>query len=1049
VRKIAVELIAYLAIVVVSLVSVPEALSAQYFGRNKVQYDHLSFRVLETPHFRIHYYPVAEEAVQDAARMAERWYERNARLFQHDFLDKKPLVLYADHPDFQQTNTLEGFIPEGTGGVTESLKDRVIMPLANSYASTDHVLGHELVHAFQFDLAKAQVGDRGRSVGGGVPGLIALPLWLIEGMAEYLSVGPDDPHTAMWLRDAILRDDFPTITEMTRESRFFPYRFGQALWAYIGGTYGDDAVLNLFRRSLRQGFEGAVASLLQIDPDTLSAEWSRAVADSYLPLMEGKLDPENVGTLLLAPSTGSGTLNIAPALSPDGRWLAFLSERDLFTIDLFLADARTGRVIRKLSSSASDTHFDALAYTETAGSFSPDGASFAFVVFGDGDNEIVVVDVGEGDVERRIELAGIGSLEGPVWSPDGRSLAFSGTVGGVSDLFVYELEGGEVQQLTRDRNADFHPVWSPDGRTIAFASDRGPETDFDLLTFSEPRIALLDVTTRDVRVLELFGNVRHTNPQFSPDGQSLYFISDRDGFADIYRTRLASGDVERVTSIKTGVTGITSRSPALSVAARSGDLAFSVFDEFEFHIYALPANPAGSVVARSTERELHGRLLPPDPPYEQSRVAAYLADPNVGLQSADSFPVSSAEPYRASLTLDRLGQPYLSAGSGAYGYTVNAGASAFFSDMLGNRYLAVAVQQTGGIKDLGAQAIYANFARRWNWALQGGRIPFRASYQMLGYTPEGNPYLGVLLVRTTETGALGRVAYPLSVTRRLEGGAGMLRYNFDLEEHRYYLDPEFFFFTGERGLRVIREKCGDVTEDVQLQGLCVPDPLNMAQLQLAYVGDNSFFGFTSPIRGGRFRFGMEATLGSENFLSLLLDWRRYYSPHQNLVFAMRGLHLGRYGAIGSDVIRPMYLNETYVRGYAIESIQPEECSLGRDEEGDSTCPTFSRLMGHRLGIANVEVRVPLFGVEQYGLIDFRWFPTELVGFFDGGVAWDSQNPAQFTFRRNSVDRVPVFSAGIAARFNILGAMILEAYRAFPFQRPEKGAHWGFILSPGW
>src|SRR6185503_12302313 len=138
---------------------------------------------------------------------------------------------------------------------------------------------------FQFNLAKAQVGDRGRAAGGGVPGLLTLPLWLVEGMAEYLSVGRDDPHTAMWVRDAILHDDFPSITEMGRESRFFPYRFGQALWAYIGGTYGDDAVLSLYRRSLRMGFEGAVSSLLQIDPDTLSAEWGRAVQQAYLPLM--------------------------------------------------------------------------------------------------------------------------------------------------------------------------------------------------------------------------------------------------------------------------------------------------------------------------------------------------------------------------------------------------------------------------------------------------------------------------------------------------------------------------------------------------------------------------------------------------------------------------------------------------------------------------------------------------------------------------------------------------------------------------------------------
>ncbi|MDH3423312.1 MAG: tolB protein precursor, partial [Gemmatimonadota bacterium] len=188
----------------------PTSASAQ-FGRNKVQFDNFDFQVLETEHFDWHFYPVEAEAVEDVARMGERWYERFARSFQHEFEGRKPVILYADHPDFQQTNTLSGSIGGGTGGVTESLKNRVIMPLGGIYYDTDHVLGHELVHAFQYNIAQSRSG-------GGLQGLGALPLWLIEGMAEYLSVGRDDPLTAMWIRDAIRRDELPTIRQMTRES---------------------------------------------------------------------------------------------------------------------------------------------------------------------------------------------------------------------------------------------------------------------------------------------------------------------------------------------------------------------------------------------------------------------------------------------------------------------------------------------------------------------------------------------------------------------------------------------------------------------------------------------------------------------------------------------------------------------------------------------------------------------------------------------------------------------------------------------------------------
>ena len=173
---------------------------AQYFGQNKVQYEKFDFKVLKTEHFDIYFYPEEEAAVRLAARMAERWYARLASLLNHELSNRQPLILYAAHPHFRQTNTIEGDLGEGTGGVTESLKRRVVLPFAGGMAETDHVLGHELVHAFQYDIAATEYTEGGLGAG-----INALPLWFIEGMAEYLSLGPVDANTAMWVRDAASR----------------------------------------------------------------------------------------------------------------------------------------------------------------------------------------------------------------------------------------------------------------------------------------------------------------------------------------------------------------------------------------------------------------------------------------------------------------------------------------------------------------------------------------------------------------------------------------------------------------------------------------------------------------------------------------------------------------------------------------------------------------------------------------------------------------------------------------------------------------------------
>jgi hypothetical protein len=231
------------------------AAGAQYFGRNKVQYERFDFRIMRTEHLDFYFYPAESLSTADAARMGERWYSRLSEIFRHTF-DRKAVVMYADHPDFQQTNVIGGMIEEGTGGVTEGLRTRVVMPHTGSYWDTDHVLGHELVHVFQYNVAESGPGGLAR--------LGALPLWLVEGMAEYLSLGRYDPLTAMWLRDATLRNKLPTIKQLTTDPRFFPYRYGQALWAYIGGRYGDRAVVDVYRAALRMGWDQAIVRVLGV-----------------------------------------------------------------------------------------------------------------------------------------------------------------------------------------------------------------------------------------------------------------------------------------------------------------------------------------------------------------------------------------------------------------------------------------------------------------------------------------------------------------------------------------------------------------------------------------------------------------------------------------------------------------------------------------------------------------------------------------------------------------------------------------------------------------
>ncbi len=226
------------------------------------------------------------------------------------------------------------------------------------------------------------------------------------------------------------------------------------------------------------------------------------------------------------------------------------------------------------------------------------------------------------------------------------------------------------------------------------------------------------------------------------------------------------------------------------------------------------------------------------------------------------------------------------------------------------------------------------------------------------------------------------------------------------------------------------------------------DPLNLAEASVAFVEDNSFSGFTGPIRGWRTRLEVAQTTGTANFTTLLSDVRRYYSPLQELTFAVRGLHFGRYGTDSSDelILGDLFVGDEYLmRGYSSGSFDINECTP--TETG--TCGEYDRLLGQRIGVLNFEVRVPLLGTERFGVLSFPYLPTDLVGFFDAGVAWNQGEGATLIWDRETPDRVPVFSAGVSARVNLFGALVLEFYYAVPFQRPEKGGHWGVNFVPGW
>src|SRR4030042_2532729 len=290
--------------------------NAQYFGRNKPGYRKFRFDVIQTPNFEIYHYLKNDSLRSALWRWTENWYSIHQLVFKDTFKTKNPVIFYSNHPDFQQTNTISSIIGTGTGGVTESLKNRVIMPVATSLAQTDHTLGHELVHAFQYNMFLNTDSLKKLSINN-------IPLWMIEGMAEYLSLGSVDPHTAMWMRDAVLNKDFPTLKQLSTDTKYFPYRYGQSFWAMAGKTWGDTILLPLLEKTAQFGFDEAAKKLLGYNESTLSGMWKSANEVYFTQFLQKEAD--NLAGRQIVSEINGGRINISPSISPDGKYLAFFS----------------------------------------------------------------------------------------------------------------------------------------------------------------------------------------------------------------------------------------------------------------------------------------------------------------------------------------------------------------------------------------------------------------------------------------------------------------------------------------------------------------------------------------------------------------------------------------------------------------------------------------------------------------------------------------------------------------------------------------------------
>src|SRR6266699_1503937 len=705
--------------VLVLLLLLARSAAAQfgYFGQNKIQYRGFDWHVLRGEHVDLYYYPEEQELARVALTYAEESYGVLERRFTHHPHRRTPLIIYASHSDFEQTNVLPFVPPEGLLGVTEFLKQRVALPFTGSYFDFRHTLRHELVHVFQLSLTN-QAFARYPRVRHVDP-----PLWWTEGLAEYFSAG-EDSRDEMILRDLTLSGRLPALGDLAYAAGGIVYPLGGAIHHFLAATYGEWRINEMYRDVWKYGsFEDEVRAVYGRTLGQLSDEWQYWMRQRYYPAVVAA-EPLSITARLLTRLAIKPAVFGQPAGPDSARGVLYFSPSTGYTN--IYAQSFAGDAPRAVVKGERSAEFESFHFFESRIGVSSDGIVAFSSKYFDRD-ALFLWSLAKRRVVGRYQFPELISILSPAWAPDRQSVVFSGlAVSGYSDLYRLWLADGRLERLTSDRYQDLDPTVSPDGKTVVFSSDRTP-----FGPGGARNLFKLDVATGAVDYLT-YGNWQDDTPRWAENGR-IYFASDRDSIVQIYSVD-SLGAGRRETNTLNGAFDP-------QWVEREGGLVFSGFADLTFNIYFArpPVDSTGPTFALAADRQ------PAAWPWVE------LANPKYAREDA--------APYEKKYTLDfAAGDAVVAPGIGSA-----QGAVFLFSDLLSDHQLYIALSSVEGnglgslLDNFNGTVFYLNQRRRINWG--AGVFRLRGLFYDNDFTT---------LFRETSMGAFVDLRYPITRFRRVE-----------------------------------------------------------------------------------------------------------------------------------------------------------------------------------------------------------------------------------------------------------------------------------------
>ena len=851
----------------------PQLLFSQYFGKNKVQYETFEWHFIQSEHFDIYFTTGGEKVAEFTAEVAEASYKQLKEDLRFELADRIMIITHNSHNDFEQTNVDLSPPEESVGGFTEFFKNRVVVPYEGEWEKFRHVIHHELTHAVMLQMV----------YGAGVQSIITgmarlrLPLWLIEGLAEYESRGWDT-ESDMFIRDATLNGYIPTIDYLYG---FMAYKGGQSVLYYLDQKYGGEKIGELLGKiKVTKSMDRGLKQAIGLETKDLTKKWHMHLKREYWPDIADRKEPEEFAKRLTDHTKWHNFVNSGPALSPRGDKLAFLSDRSGY-FDIYLVSAIDGKMLGKLVSGQQSGDLEELHWLRAGISWSPDSKNIVFAAKSLGVDVLHIVDVKRKKIVQNIEL----DLDGiftPSWSPQGDEIAFMGIKHGQGDIYSYNLKTERLKKITDDVFSDLQPQWSPDGKKIAFVSDRQHNIDLnetrDDFKIYNQEFRNLDIYIKDLETDKIERITDTPNlegsPVFSPKGDRLAYTSDASGIFNINIYDLDSGMIYPITNVITGIFN-------LSWHGDENKLAFVSFYNAGYDIYLL-RNPLkitpGAVklaetnfIARHGHKRMNKRYASVrksdpggevdvdenafrnfvfDKDFAEGKVEIEEPKKSVFLDTSEYK--SPSGDYRISNYKIKF-SPDILYGTASYSqfYGVQGLTQIALSDVLGNHRINIYTNLFYDLRNSNYELTYLYLPGKTDV----GFGAYHYTYFYYIYHP-----LYPTWARDRYFGANLYASHPFSKFKRVDAMLQWAAIDRDLIQFQDYPTEKFRLFLA--GLNLVK--------------------------------DTVLWGYTGPVNGHRYSLGINYSPGigtnSLNFVTLKMDYRKYMKIGRdyNFVFRLTG-----------------------------------------------------------------------------------------------------------------------------------------------------------------